>query len=212
MKLNIIKAGTFIKDNFGFVVITMLVIIIMLQNCDRTIEMAEPTVRIDTVIKEVKGDIIRIPTIIKTIPGKTEVSYIPDPNYDKLLIQYNNLVSDHTAKNISVDTIKINNNGITGFLRLEDTINKNVIIGRKASYNFNYPIVTKTITEPAPKKTQLYFGGGLGSGNGMVVDRFNVGLLLKTKNDKIYNVYAGPTINGNITVGVQAYWKIKLGK
>ncbi len=207
-----LKAGIFIKENFGFIVVTMLISIIMLQNCDRTIELAKPVVKIDTVFVKVKGDVVTLPPVVKTIPGESEIQYIPDPNYEKLVIQYNKLVNEHTQKNITVDTLKIDKDGLTGFVRIEDTLKKNVIIGRKTSYSFNYPIVTKTITEQTPKKNQLYYGLGLQSGQSMVVNQVNIGLLLKTKNDQIYNVYAGPTIDGTFVFGAQAYWKIKLGK
>ena len=207
-----IKAGIFIKENFGFIVVTMLISIIMLQNCDRTIEMAKPTVKIDTVFVKVKGDVVTLPPVVKIIPGEKELQYIPDPNYEKLVTQYNKLVNEHTQKNITVDTVKIDKDGLTGFVRIEDTLKKNIIIGRKTSYSFNYPIVTKTITEQAPKKNQLYYGLGLQSGQNMVINQVNIGLLLKTKNDQIYNVYAAPTIDGTFVFGAQAYWKIKLGK
>lgn len=208
----ITKAALFIKDNFLFVIITMLVSIIMLQNCDRNREMVQAEVKIDTVIKHVKGDIVRLPPIVKVIPGEKETEYIADPNYDKLLIQYNKLVESHISKNISVDTININKDGLTGFIRIEDTVNKNKIIGRKISYNFDYPIVTKTITEHAPKRTEVYYGGGLMGSDKLMVEKASVGLLLKTKNDKIYIIHAGLGIDGHAVVGLQAFWKIKLGK
>jgi len=213
MKTFIIKLGKFIKDNFGFVVIAMLITIIMLQNCDRNIELTKPTVIIDTVLVPVKGEIVRLPPIITTIPGETEIQYVPDPSYDKLVTQYNKLVQEHTNKKSYSDTINIDQDGLTGSMIIEDTINKNSITSRKAKYDFNFPKITKTITEPAPKKNQLYYGVGLsGTSKSLDVKAANIGLLLKTKNDQIYNVYGGVAIDGTYTVGVQAYWKIKLGK
>jgi hypothetical protein len=206
------KVLSFIKENFIFVLILMLVCIIVLLNCDRTIELEKTITKIDTVYVKVKGDVIKTPPIVQTIPGEKEIQYIPDPSYEKLVIQYNKLVSEHTDKNISVDTININKDGLVGFIRIEDTINKNKISNRKTSYNFDFPILTKTITTEAPKKTQLYYGGGLMGGNKFEIQKVNVGLLLKTKNDHIYNVYGGRGIDGTYVVGVQAYWKIKLGK
>jgi hypothetical protein len=40
----------------------------------------------------------------------------------------------------------------------------------------------------------------------------NLGLLLKNKKDQIYNIYGGVDTRGDYQIGVQSYWKIKLGK
>jgi hypothetical protein len=150
------------------------------------------------------------PKVIKSIPVKEiEIQYLPDTNKVKLAQQYDKLVKLYLAKNIQSDSIKIDT---LGYVKIIDTVNKNFVVGRKFIYRFKFPMFTKTITIPEPKHNQLYVGGGLQGGQTQLVNQFNVGLLLKTKSDQIYNVYTGLDTNGQVQVGLQAYWKIKLHK
>ena len=204
----LIKIFSFLKNNF-LLFIVILILIIELQKCSRKDTFIDkPTIKKDTVWVNTKETIITNPTIVKTIPGKTEIKYMPDPEYKKLVLQYQELVKIHIAKNIQKDSIKIDS---IGYVNIEDTVSHNYITGRKFSYNLKYPKITNTITLPPIRRTQLYFGGGL-EYKPLMGEEINVGLLLKTKSDKIYNLYTGVDSRGGYQVGVQSYWKIKLRK
>ena len=203
------KIYTWVKQNFFNVIILVLVLVILLQKCSGPKTVEQPKVVKDTVWVVTKNTVVTKPTIVKSIPGKAEINYIPDPNYSKLVLQYQSLVKDYIAKNVQRDSVKIDS---IGYVHIEDTVSHNVVTGRKTSYSLKYPIVTKTITLPPLKTNQLYYGGGLQGGQTQLINQFNVGVLLKTKTDQIYNVYTGLDTNGQVQVGLQAYWKIKLKK
>lgn len=201
----------FIKNNFLYLIIGVLSFIILLQRCtsDKPIKPLPPVVKIDTVWMKHDSIIYSKPKIVTVIKGIPEIQYIPDPSYDKLVIQYKSLVDLCTAKNIYSDTLKIDS---IGYVNVIDTISKNRIQGRRFKYNLKYPFITKTITLQAPPKTQVYIGGGLQGNQYNIINQFSAGLLLKTKKDNIYGLYTGIDNNGRIQYGLQSYWKIKLHK
>ena len=200
----------YIKKNFFNVVILVLVAVILLQKCNgNKVPTEKPSVKRDTIWVVKQNVIITKPTLVKTIPGKSGTDYIPDPNYAKLVLQYTKLVEEHIALNVYKDTIKIDS---IGHVYINDTVSKNNITYRKVAWDLKYPIITKTITLPPLKTNQIYYGGGLQGGQDQLINQFNVGVLLKTKTDQIYNVYTGLDTNGQVQVGLQAYWKIKLRK
>jgi hypothetical protein len=214
MNTLITKYIIILKNNFLYFIIGILVLVVLFQNCSSNNDVsASQEVKTKATIKyiPVKGDVITLPGLIKTIPGKKEKIYLPDPNYDKLVNQYNDLVKAYTAKNIQSNHIKIDS---IGYIDILDTVSKNVIIGRKVRYDFKIPETTiiRTIKAPIEKHNELYYGGGLEGGITQLVNQFNIGLLLKTKQDNIYNLYGGIDLDGHPQIGLQLYWKIKLRK
>lgn len=201
----------FIKKNYLHLIIGVLLLVIFLQRCntDKPITPVPPVVKIDTVWVKHDSVIYSKPKVITVIKGVPEIQYVPDPSYDKLVLQYKDLVNLCTAKNVYSDTLKID---FIGYVNVKDTISKNRIQGRSYNYNLKYPVVTKTITLQAPPKTQVYIGGGLQGNQYNIVNQFSAGLLLKTKKDQIYGLYTGIDNNGRIQYGLQTYWKIKLHK
>lgn len=203
------KLFSFIKSNFYYIIILILGLIIILQRCSKPEIITEkPVVVRDTVWATTQDVVITNPTLIKTIPGKTETNYIPDPDYKNLILQYQKLVENYTAQNIHRDSIKIDS---IGYVKIEDTVSHNLITGRKTSYSLKYPIITNTITLPLVRKNQIYYGGGL-EYSPMNGQEFNAGILLKTKSDQVYSVYGGLNSNGGYQIGIQSFWKIKLHK
>lgn len=200
----------YVKTNFFNVIILILVSVILLQKCTSTpAKPTEPKIVKDTVWVTAKNTVVTQPVVYKTIPGKQETKYTPDPNYAKLVLQYTKLVEEHIALNVYKDTIKIDS---IGHVYINDTVSKNNISYRKVAWDLKYPIVTKTITLPPVRNNQLYIGGGIQGSQAQLLNQFNVGLLLKTKSDQVYNVYTGMNTDGQLQVGLQAYWKIKLHK
>jgi hypothetical protein len=200
------------KSNLLLAIITILVIVVVLQRCERNaITSQEIIVKRDTVWKKVTDTIVTKPKLVKTIVGKPEIKikYVADPNYDRLVIQYNGLVDKYIEQNIQTDSILIDS---IGYINITDTISENLIIGRKTSYSFKYPEITNTITLPYKAKTQVYFGGGVQAVPNTARTAINAGLLLKTNKDKIFNIYVGMDTHRDYQVGIQTYWKIKLKK
>jgi hypothetical protein len=158
--------------------------------------------------------IVSKPQVIKTIPYEVSretiiKEYLPDSNYAELLKQYEDLVSQLLAKNIMQDSIRIDTNG---YVKITDTVQKNLIVGRSTEVSMKYPIIKETVTIPQKKVTQLYLGGQVSASQGQLINGLNGGLLLKNKKDQIYGVTVGVNTDGNISYGLQSYWKIKLKK
>ena len=175
-----------------------------------------PQVKSDTLIihdtieihDTAKGEIV----FVKSKPREhwdTIPKYVPDTNYPGLLKQYNNLGNDFFTQNIYKAIYKLDT---FGTLTAIDTISQNKLTGTSLITNLKIPykriVVTNTII-PA-SKNQLYIGGGLNGNSKSLINSAEVGLILKTNKDQIYQVKVSEDLNGNINYGIGTYWKIKL--
>jgi hypothetical protein len=201
----------FIKDNLLTVVILVLLSIIILQKCGAPAPVEAPTVVRDTTWIVKDSLIVSKPQLIKSISIESHDTiinqYLPDTNYAKLVIQYQEVVNTLLAKNIHSDSIRIDSNG---YVKITDTVQRNLITGRSSQVNIRYPIVKETITLPAKKVTQMYVGGVVQAAP--AINQISVGALLKTRNDFLFGTSLGVNTDGNIQYGVGAYWKLKLKK
>jgi hypothetical protein len=200
----------YIKKNFLTLLIVILLFIIFIQDVKRSKIVEKPTIKRDTVWVQKDSVIYSRPLITKTIlPTIIEKHYIADTNKVKLTEQYNELVKLYLSKNIHNEKIKIDS---LGYVDITDTVSKNLIQGRKISYDLKYPIVTNTVTLSPLRNNQLYYGGGIELNPSQLINQFNAGLLLKTKSDHIYSVYGGIKTDGQFQIGLQSYWKISFKK
>ena len=194
--------------NFKNIVIAILVVLLLLsQTCKETKICPEikTTVKHDTawIVKDTV--IYSKPKLINTIKYKT----ILKTKVDSFKIQDTSL----NCKDINIysDTIKLDTSGI---VIITDTVQNNKITGRTSEPKYKFPVITNTITNyiVEPKKTKWYVGGEL---NGNQFDPFSqasAGILIKNKKDGIFGAKVNLDINGNITYGIQKYFKIKLHK
>ena len=152
--------------------------------------------------------IIKKLKIKEVIHDTLPAEYIADTNYPKLKAQYDALVFAHLAKNIYVDTLKIDT---LGYVTVADTLHKNEIQNRSYKYNYKIPTVTvtTTITKQAPPKGALFIGGGITSTKQLELQTIQGGVLYKTKKDKIFGLHIGINNNSQVIYGVSSYWKIK---
>jgi len=201
----------FIKDNLLTVVILVLLSIIVLQKCGAPAPVEAPTVVRDTTWIVKDSLIVSKPQLIKSISIESHDTiinqYLPDTNYAKLVLQYQEVVNTLLAKNIHSDSIRIDSNG---YVKITDTVQRNLITGRSSQVNIRYPIVKETITLPAKKVTQMYVGGVVQAAP--AINQISVGALLKTRNDFLFGTSLGVNTNGALQYGVGAYWKLKLKK
>ena len=202
----------FIKNNFLNLVVLIVLAIVLFQTCGKPKEVVTPTIKRDTVWVHKDSTVYSRPQVVKTeaygIPiDRWNTEYLPDSNYSKLVVQYEAVVRELLAKNISVDSVKIDS---IGYVHVTDTVTKNLITGRSTHYNLKYPIVKETLIVPEKKRNQLYVGGLLQGARSNPVDGISTGALFKTKKDQIYGATAGINSRGQVQYGVQIYWKIKL--
>lgn len=203
-----------LRSNIFNLIVLVLIAIVLIQRCNDAPSGQSDSVKIirDTMWVSNDTTIVSKPQIIKTIPYEVSretiiKEYLPDSNYAGLLKQYEDLVSQLLAKNIMQDSIRIDTNG---YVKITDTVQKNLIVGRSTEVSMKYPIIKETIIQPAFKTRQLYLGGQVSASQGQLINGLNGGLLLKNKKDQIYGVTVGLNTQGQVFYGLQSYWKLKL--
>ena len=195
-------------NNILSIAILILAVIIVLQRSNSSPDIIEkPIVIRDTIWQKKDSVIYTSPKIVQTIPIKIiSEKYLPDPNYDKLVLQYQEIVKLHLSKNIQKDSVQIDS---IGFVKVTDTVQNNVVQNRKWEYNIKYPIIKETVIQPPKKVNQLYIGGGLQGNQYNIINSINGGILYKNKKDQLYGLSIGVNTNGQVVYGLSSYWKIK---
>jgi hypothetical protein len=209
----------FIKNNIIPLIILIVLLLVLLRTCRQTPAATSSTVIVkDTVWIHTDSTVYNEPQILETIPypvDRITKEYLPDTNYDALVKKYIGLVDKYLATNISLDSIRIDS---IGYVRIVDSISKNMIVGRSVNYKLKYPtikeIVTKTITVPEEKRRQVYVGGGVfvdPVADNVLFKNVNAGFLYKTKKDQILGAgvqWDGKTVN----YGLSTYLKLSFRK
>lgn len=199
----------FIKKNLLSLVILVLLVIIALQNCTQPVPAEQPKIVRDTMWIVKDSLIVGKPQVTKTIQIESHDTiinhYIPDTNYNKLVVQYQEVVNQLLAKNIHKDSIRIDSNG---YVKITDTVQKNLIVGRGTQVNIKYPVITETITLPAKKVNQVYIGGVFQTG--AQTPQVGASALLKTRNDFMFGGSLSINTYGDFIYGTGVYWKLKL--
>ena len=203
---------SFIKSNVLNFIFLVLLTVILLQRCgDGEKDIIPPSIKRDTVWVVKDSLITSKPSVIKTIQITSHDTiinhYLPDTNYNKLLVQYQDVVKELLAKNIHSDSIRIDTNG---YVKITDTVQKNLIIGRVTEVKVKYPIIKETITIHQQPKNQLYIGGGIGASQNALINQVRVGGMFKTKKDQLFGANVGISTQGTIVYGIDTYWKISL--
>jgi hypothetical protein len=199
-----------VKKNLVNIIVLVLLVIVALQRCEPTGPSEQPTIVRDTVLVVKESFTTTKPQVVETILAHDSIitkEYVPDTNYAKLVLQYQEVVNQLLAKNIQKDSVAIDS---VGYVKITDTVQKNLVIGRSVQTKISYPIIRETITLPAKKTNQLYIGGAiLGSPSPNAIMG---SALLKTRNEKLFGGSLSINTYGDIQYGVHSYWKIKLKK
>jgi len=199
----------FIKKNLLSLTTLTLLLIVVLQECTQPVPSEGPKIVRDTVWVVKDSLIVSKPQVTKTIQIESHDTiinnYIPDSNYAKLVVQYQEVVNQLLAKNIMQDSIRIDSNG---YVKITDTVQKNLIVGRGTQVNIKYPIITETVTLPAKKVNQLYVGGAFQTGGQN--PQVGASALLKTRNDFLFGGSLSVNTYGDLMYGAGIYWKLKL--
>lgn len=167
--------------------------------------------KVDTVINYVKvhDTIPGKPKLIRVIDKDTifypKIEYLPHPDYDILLTQYENLIVKHFSKNVFQTTIPIK----YGVATILDTITENKSIGNQLILDVMFPEKIITVTKFAPPTRQYYLGsiGTLTTQN--FLNSVSIGGLYKDKKDRIFGASIGINQSGQLQYGVSSYIKIK---
>jgi hypothetical protein len=167
----------------------------------------------DTVWQKYDSIVVKKVKVKEVIYDTLPPEYIADPMYDSLKVQYEELAQDYLAKRIYADTLNIPQ--LKGLFVVNDTVKNNSLIGRSWSADYTIPVITNTTTitntVKAPLKGQIYIGGGFAS-NRDLNNTGHLGILYKTKKDKIVGAYMAVLPGMQISYGVQSYWKLTFKK
>jgi hypothetical protein len=199
-----------VKKNLVNIIVLVLLVIVALQRCEPANPSEQPTIVRDTVLVVKESLTVTKPQLVETIESHDSIimkEYVPDTNYAKLVAQYQEVVNQLLAKNIMQDSVAIDS---VGYVKITDTVQKNLIVGRSVQSKISYPIITETITLPAKKTNQLYVGGAiLGS---PAPNAIMGSALLKTRNDFLFGGSLSVNTYGDMQYGIHSYWKLKLKK
>ena len=199
-----------IRKNLLTLMVGALLLIVILQQCKNTPAPEAPTIVRDTVLVVKESLTVTKPQLVETIESHDSIitkEYVPDTNYAKLVVQYQEIVNQLLAKNIMQDSVAIDS---VGYVKITDTVQKNLIVGRSVQSKISYPIIRETVTIPQKKVTQLYVGGailGTPAPNGIMGSA-----LLKTRNDFLFGGSLSINTYGDLQYGIHSYWKLKLKK
>jgi hypothetical protein len=194
------------------VILLMVGIIIFLQFfVPPQIEIEEKLVY-DTIPQEV------IYEVEVEVPYEVEVEKIVEVPAPTPLVDTSFILQEYYVKNFESDTITLSNN--QGVVYLFDSISQNKVVSR----NFGATIKPKIVREPAPEppkvRNQVYVGLNGALSHEDWVNSLGTSILLKTKNDKVFQLGGGVanrTFDGTtgkfypyVTGGV--YWKLKFNR
>ncbi len=218
------------KDRFYLIIIGVLILIILLlRMCCGSKEKVITKVKRDTVtniITVIDSDSAYMPSPVITEYIGTP---IPDTVFEKVDTSgiIANYIRQHEYDPVMPDTTKkILNDYIVsrtykksypvkyGIVIITTVVNQNKLFKQDMKTNFSIPekIITKTETVKEKKRNQFYFGGELMGYKQTPINYAGLGLLLKTKSDKIYKVSVMTNWDANLYVNAGLYFKIKLHK
>lgn len=206
--------------NLKNIAILLLIVIILFQKCGGNKTKTGEIVKVDDKKYEViKHTIDTIEVVkIKIVNKKGEDIHHETIVEKKIFIPTNidtaALLKDYYSKVLYKDVLVLPDS--LGTVSVTDTISQNKILGR----TFNASVTQKTIKETTiikePAKAQLYYGLNAGLNQEEYLSAIGVGLIFKSKKDKIYQLNIGVNngTNGGVSpyVGVGTYWKIKIKK
>jgi hypothetical protein len=176
-----------------------------------TIEIEEKLVY-DTIPQEVLYE------VEVEVPYEVEVEKIVEVPAPTPLVDTTFIVKKFNIKQFQTDTLILNNN--LGVVYLFDSISNNQVVNRKFVANIKPKVVREPTPEPPKVRNQVYFGLGGSYSNQDWVNSLGTNMLLRTKDDKIFQIGVGvanrtsdgitgefiPYVNGGV------FWKIKFNR
>lgn len=185
------------------VVIVFIIGVVLTKSCnqDNLVPGVQTFTKRDTVYIKKDSFIYAKPTLISTDPDTEYISvFIPDTNYDQLVLQYDSLKKEYLKLRVYGDVLYIDS---MGSLVVKDTVSKNHLVGRSYTYQFKYPVVRETTTVVPVPKPEYYFGGMLNS------QGIHAGFIYKDVTNRQFGATVGIGTNGKLIYGIQSYWKFK---
>ncbi len=200
------------------IIILFLLIIVILEYCNpkgimpnrveyTTIVDSIPYPVHDTIPVEVEVEVpVEVPVEVE-VPVRVEVIQQVDTA---------NILKIYYTKNETSETLVLPND--VGNITLSETVSENKIIDRKiVNSKLKKQILVDTLRIPEDPKNKFYYGFNFSANREDFVNSLGVGMMMKTKSDKIYRIDLGlnnRVLDGTIGrfspyIGGGVYWKIK---
>lgn len=200
------------KLNSALIVIILLLVGFTYYQNHKIGVLENKPVEVDTLIEyvEIHDTIPGKPKLVKVIDldtvYMTKVEYIPHPDYNVLLGQYEDLLKNHFTKSVYETKFAMKPNG---HVIVFDTVSANKIVGNSVVLDYVIPEKTIYITEKAPPTRNFYLGTTLTGIKQQFINSVNVGVLYKDKTDKLFGASLGYNGAGFLQYGFSSYIKIK---
>jgi hypothetical protein len=152
------------------------------------------------------------PTLVQRVRDtlfESYVEYYPAEGYSELLEQFQTLKQDLLSRNIYSDSLYLDS---LGWVKVTDTVQKNMLIGRNVVKDIKIPIKELTIvkTIEAEKRRALYLGGSIFYVKNPMTN-ISGGFMYKDKHDRLFGAQV-QWDGKNINYGASGYLKLSFKK
>jgi hypothetical protein len=210
--------------NLKNIAIALLIVVVVFQQCGGNKKTTGEIVKVDGKKYELIKHEIDTFEIVKTkvVTKKGEDIYhetiVEKEVIIPTIVDTAALLKDFFAKNIYKDTLNLPDS--LGIVSLIDTITQNKIFGRTFNASVKQRTIKETTIVKELPKTKVFYGLEGGFNKADVVSHLGLGVLINTKQDKIFHLGIGAanrTTDGTSGalapyIGGGVYWKIKFKK
>ena len=210
--------------NLKNIAIALLIVIVVFQQCGGNKKGTGEIVKVDGKKYELIKHEIDTVEVVKTkvVTKKGEDIYhetiVEKEVIIPTIVDTAALLKDFFAKNIYKDTLNLPDS--LGIVSLIDTITQNKIFGRTFNASVKQRTIKETTIVKELPKTKVFYGLEGGFNKADVVSHLGLGVLINTKQDKIFHLGIGAAnrttdgTSGALSpyIGGGVYWKIKFKK
>ena len=210
--------------NLKNIAIALLIVVVVFQQCGGKKKTTGEIVKVDGKKYELIKHEIDTFEIVKTkvVTKKGEDIYhetiVEKEVIIPTIVDTAALLKDFFAKNIYKDTLNLPDS--LGIVSLIDTITQNKIFGRTFNASVKQRTIKETTIVKELPKTKVFYGLEGGFNKADVVSHLGLGVLINTKQDKIFHLGIGAAnrttdgTSGALSpyIGGGVYWKIKFKK
>lgn len=191
-------------NKFLLFIIGILLVVIVLQKCQKDRIEIVNTTSVDTLIEynTILDTVVFTPILDHSrIDTFWQTTYAPDTSYDKLLDQYISLGNEHYDTNVYITPFPIKYGNVT----VTDTVYANKLLHTNITYNINVPETTIVKYFIPEEKNEYFITSSVES-----IPSVSIGLMVRNKKDNMYGLKIGTDLKGHTFYGVNTMWKIKL--
>jgi len=210
--------------NLKNIAIALLIVVVVFQQCGGNKKGTGEIVKVDGKKYELIKHEIDTVEVVKTkvVTKKGEDIYhetiVEKEVIIPTIVDTAALLKDFFAKNIYKDTLNLPDS--LGIVSLIDTITQNKIFGRTFNASVKQRTIKETTIVKELPKTKVFYGLEGGFNKVDVVSHLGLGVLINTKQDKIFHLGIGAAnrttdgTSGALSpyIGGGVYWKIKFKK